>query len=190
MIQRFQGKEPTVKDHLQYDISGTLSQPFVLWASNLSILMCFPFPSEDFDHMPVSFASGGDELALWLSRERSTREAGGPCPLLACSPQIPISPGQASTAQQGTPWTEQVTSRAAVIWMIRFDLGIKLSIWIWCRSGHWSMRVTWARFITAYFTACGGIVCSRRTIKSLFYLIRKLLRQMKTLLFSNTFHSD
>lgn len=136
------------------------------------------------------FRIWGDELALWLSRERSTREAGSPCPLLAWPPQIPVSPGQASTAQQGTPRKEQVTSRAAVIWMIRFDLEIKLSIWIWCRSGHWSMRVTWTRFLTAYFTACGGIVCPRRTIKSLFYLIRKLLRQMKTLLFSDTFHSD
>lgn len=40
------------------------------------------------------------------------------------------------------------------------------------------MQVAQAHFITAYFAAYWGIVCPGRTIKSLFYLIRKLLRHM------------
>lgn len=63
-------------------------------------------------------------------------------------------------------------------WWLDFDLGFKIFICICHKSGHWGMQVVLAYFLTAYFAACWGIVCPGRTIKSLFYLIRKLLRHM------------
>lgn len=95
-----------------------------------------------------------------------------------CKPHwVPVNPGKAVYVRWRVHLKKLVTEPLPFRWL-DFDLGFKVFISICHRYGHWDMQVVLAHFLTAYFAAYWGTVCPGRTIKSLFYLIRKLLRHI------------
>lgn len=125
--------------------------------------------------MLFSFASAVKNFQCSCLGKLIIGTTSGPCPL-----QTPLGPRQPRTGClcRVKSTSKEISDWAFVISMIR--------LWPWIQNIHlhlsqkWSLRYAscTGSFLKAYFAAYWGIVCPGRTIKSLFYLIRKLLRHM------------
>lgn len=125
--------------------------------------------------MLVTFASARKNLHCNFLRNPTQRNLGS----LPSACTNPTGCPSAQDEAAAHSWCALlITSGAAAIWTIR--------LWPWNQNVNLNLLQEWSlkyaghvdSFITAYFTARWGMACSVRAIKSLFYLIRKLLRQM------------
>lgn len=125
--------------------------------------------------MLVCFASAVKNLQCSCLGKLIIGTTSGPCPLQ--------NPRGRSQPRTGCWCRVKSTSKEISDWDFATSV---IRLWPWSQNIHLHLSQKWSlryasragSFLKAYFAAYWGIVCPGRTIKSLFYLIRKLLRHM------------